>query len=347
MLYGTYLLTPAGRMQRKINKGVREAVEKYQEATRKLQQTTADGDQAIQYIKDYCYSYLSWVPGGRQFIDAAFQDIETLRTNHRDEVNQIIVDTYKQFQTLSKSNLSLKTGSEALDVLADMSKKLGNLADYASADILDNHPQIKARLGRSLDQLKEMGEQYGPEAKEKAEKTMEQIKEIVGNVFSSDNLDRARRVLEEAMESVKKLGDEAWKKGLEQAKPYLDKNPKAKALIEDNAGDLKRGNAKELFEKAKDAVDSGNLASLEEYVKKELGEARPAGSRVSDALDLDQYFKAIPNGSEVLVKIDLLKEAAEKEKREGEKLLRDTMDEIKQVLEKRSEKAKEIVDKKN
>ena len=332
-------------MQRKINKGAREASEKYQEATRKLQQTTADGDQAIQYIKDYCYSYLSWVPGGRQFIDAAFRDIETLRTSNRDEVNQIIVDTYKQFQTLSKSNLSLKTGSEALDVLADMSKKLGNLAVDSSADILDNHPQVKAQLDRSLDQLKEMGEQYGPEAKEQAEKTLGQIKEIMGNVFSPDNLARARRILEEAMESVKKLGDEAWKKGLEQAKPYLDKNPKAKALIEDNAEDLKRGNAKELFEKAKNAVDSGNLASLEEYVKKALGEARPTGSPVSEALGLDQYFKTIPSGSEVLAKINLLKEAAEKEKGEGEKLLRDTMDEIKEVLEKRSGKAKEIVDK--
>ncbi len=42
-------------------------------------------------------------------------------------------------------------------------------------------------------------------------------------------------MINEKTEKVKKLGDQAWKKGLEQAKPYLDKNPQVKKMVEENA----------------------------------------------------------------------------------------------------------------
>ncbi|PKS11121.1 hypothetical protein jhhlp_002882 [Lomentospora prolificans] len=345
VLYGVYLLTPAGRMQRAINKGAREATLKYQEATKKLQQTTADGDQAIAYIKEYCFSYLGWIPGARPLIDSAFQDIDELRKNHGDEVNHIVSDAYKQFQTLSKGGFTMETASEAIKILTDVSKKLSDLAGDAFADILDNHPQAKEKLGGSVDQLKKMGAEYGPEAKEQVDKTFKQVKEIMGGGFSAANLDKARKIIEEKVEAVRKLGDESWKKALEQAKPYLDKNQKVKSLIEDNAEALKQGNAKELFEKAKSAIESGNLGNLEEYVNKALEKAKNKGSKLSEGLGLDEYFNMLPSGGEVLSKVSQLKEVAEKHKDEGEKLLQETMDEIKQVLEKKSEKAKEIAEK--
>jgi len=148
------------------------------------------------------------------------------------------------------------------------------------------------------------------------------------------------------VEQVKKLGDEAWQKGLEQAKPYLDKNPKIKELVEKNQDLLKQGNAKELFDKARSAVESGELGGFEDYVNDAVEKAKSKGSQLSGGWGgLDQYFKMIPSGSEILPKIQQLSEVASKHKDEGEKLLKETMEEVKQVLNKKSEKAQEIVEK--
>ncbi|KAI1364164.1 hypothetical protein F5Y08DRAFT_219932 [Xylaria arbuscula] len=340
-LYGVFLLTPSGKMHRTINKGAREVHQKYDEAAKKLQSQTPNVDQAIQYMKEFAYSYVSWVPGGRQYVDTVFKDVETLKENHRDEVNQIVSDAYKQFQDLSKSGLSMETASKAYSILADLSKKFGKLAGGALTDILDNHPQAKEKFGGSIDQLKQMGENYGPEAKKQVDQTWNEVSEILGGGLSASNLDRARRLVQDKIEQVKKLGDEAWKKGLEEAKPYLEKNPKVKELIEKNADALKQGNAKELFDQAKKAVESGNTGALEDYVNK----AKSKGEQAASSFGLEQYFKMIPNGSEILEKVNQLREVAEKHRDEGEKLLKETMDELKQVLEKKSEKAKDIADK--
>ncbi|RYP09577.1 hypothetical protein DL765_008387 [Monosporascus sp. GIB2] len=345
LIYGAYYVSPSGKLIRTINKGSKEASKKYQEASQKLQSTTPDADQAINYIKEFCYSYVTWVPGGRQAVDAVFKDVDTLRQNHRDEVNQLVNDAYRQFQDLSKSGLSMETASKAFDILADLSKKFGNLAGDALTDILDNHPQIKQRFGGSLDQLKQMGEEYGPEAKRQVDQTWQQIKEIMGSGLTAANLDKARRLVEEKVEQVQKLGDEAWKKGMEQAKPYLDKNPKVKELIEKNEGALRRGNVTALFQEAKKAVESGNTGDLEKYVNDAVEKSKSKGSQLSSGMDLEQYFNMIPNGSDILSRVSQLREVAEKHADEGEKLLRETMDELKQVLEKKSQKAKEIIDK--
>lgn len=347
LIYGVYYVSPSGKLLRGINKGSKEANKKYKEASQKLQSSTPDADQAINYIKDFCYSYVTWIPGGRQVVDATFKDVDTLRKNHGDEVNQIVNDAYRQFQDLSKSGLSLETASKAFEILADLSKKFGSVAGDALTDILDNHPEAKQKFGGSIDQLKQMGDQYGPEAKKQVDQTWQQVKEIMGGGLSAANLDKARRVVEEKVEQVKKLGDEAWKKGLEQAKPYLDKNPKVKELIEKNESALKQGNASELFQNAKKAVDSGDLGGFEKYVNGAVDKAKSKGSQLSAGAGagLEQYFDKIPNGSEILSKVNQLREAAEKHSDEGQQLLKETMDELKQVLEKKSQKAKEIIDK--
>ncbi|KAI0127875.1 hypothetical protein BJ170DRAFT_627230 [Xylariales sp. AK1849] len=345
VLYATYLFTPSGRMSRTINKTAKEASKKYQEASKKLQENTPDADQTIDYIKTFCYSYVAWVPGGRQYVDAAFKDFETVRQNNREEADQFLNDAYKQFQDLAKSGLSMETASKAYDVLADLSKKLGSLAGDALSDILDNHPQLKQKFGGSIDQLKQMGDQYGPEAKKQVDETWQQVRDVMAGGLSAANLDKARKLIQEKVEQVKKLGDEAWKKALEQAKPYLDKNPKIKELVEKNADALKQGNAKELFDKAKTAVESGDMGDFEGYVNNAVEKAKSKGKQLGGSSGLTQYFDMIPNGSEILSKLEQMKEVAEKHSEEGEKLVKETMNEVKQLLEKKSQKAQEILEK--
>jgi len=344
-LYGIYYVTPAGQMSRKINKTAKEVNNKYQEAAQKLQANTPDADQAIDSIKQFAYSYVGWVPGGRAYVDTAFNDFETVRKNHREEADKIVNDAYKKFQDVAKSGLSVETASKAYDVLADLSKQIGSLAGDAIGDILENHPELKEKVGGNIDQLKQMGEQYGPEAQKQVDETWKQVKDVMAGGLSATTLNKARKLIQEKVEQVKKLGDEAWKKGLEQAQPLLEKNPKVKELIEKNQDLLKSGNAKELFEKAKGAVESGELGGFEDYVNEAVEKAKSKGSQLSGNWGgIDQYFKMLPQGSEILPQLKNLSEIAEKHKDEGEKLLKETMDELKKVLKTKSEKAQEIVE---
>ncbi|KAI1121370.1 hypothetical protein F5Y10DRAFT_256491 [Nemania abortiva] len=340
-LYGIYLMTPSGKVYRTINKGAKEVNRKYNEAAKQLQSQTPDVDGAIKYMKEFAYSYVAWVPGGRQYVDTVFKDVETLKQNHRQEVNQIVSDAYNQFKELSNYGLSLETASKAYSILADLTNKFGELTGNALTDILNNHPWAKKKFGGTIEQLEEMGENYGPEAKKQVDQTWKQAKEILGGGLSAANLDKARSLVEDKIQQVKKLGDEAWNKGMEEAKPYLDKNPKIKELIEKNASALKQGNAKEVFNQVKKAVESGDMGPLENYVNK----AKSKGEQAASSLGIDQYFKMIPSGSEILEKVNQLKEVAEKHKDEGEKLLEETTEELKQVLENKLEKAKKIAEK--
>jgi len=195
-LYGIYYVSPAGQMSRKINKTAKEANQKYQEAASKLSQNTPSADQAIDYIKQFAYSYVAWIPGGRQYVDTAFKDFETVRQNHREEADQIVNDAYRQFQDVAKSGLSMETASKAFDVLADVGKKIGALAGDAIGDILENHPDLKDKVGGNVEQLKQMGEQYGPEAKKQVDETWQQVKEVMAGGLSASSLNKARKLIE-------------------------------------------------------------------------------------------------------------------------------------------------------
>lgn len=344
LAYGIYSFSPAGRTASKLNKAALEAKKKYDVAAEKLQQNSPNADQAVDAIKHFAYSYVVWIPGGRAYLDAAFKDWETVRENHKDEVDEIVNDAYKKLQDLSKSGLSLETASKAYESLLDMFKQIADLSADAISDILDNHPQVKKQFGGSIQQLQDMGRNYGPEAKKQVDETWSQIKDIFAGGFSASNIDKARKLAEDKLQQVKKLGDDAWKKGLEEAKPYLDKNPKAKELIEQNEDALKQGNMKELFDKVRSAVDSGDLGGLSKYVNGAVDKAKSKGSDVASSFGLDKYLKMITQDGEIMPKLQQIGQIAEKHKQEGEKLLKETIEELKQVLDKKSQKAKEIVD---
>lgn len=345
LLYGAYYFSPTGKIARSVNKATKETNRKYNEAAQKLQQNTPSADQTVDSIKNFCYSYVVWIPGGRQYVDTAFDDLDKVRRNNKEDADRILNDAYKHFQDISKSGLSMESLRRVYDALADLAAKLADLSTDALGDIMDNHPQLKDKFGGSIDQLKQMGDQYGPEAKKQVSETWRQVRDIAAGGLTASNLDKARKLVEDKVKEVQKLGDEAWKKGLEQAKPYLDKNPQVKELVEKNADALKQGNAKELFERAKAAVESGKMGDLEGYVNKAVEKSKSKGSQLAGGTGLEQYIGQIPNGSEILSKLQQLKEVAEKHTEEGEKLVKETMEELKKVLENKADKAEDILKK--
>jgi len=124
---------------------------------------------------------------------------------------------------------------------------------------------------------------------------------------------------------------------MEKAKPYLDKNPKVKEIIEDNTSALKQGNFQELYEKIKSAVESGSTDELEKYVKDAANKTKQSAGG-----GLDQYLKMVPGGDQVVSKLGQLQELAQKKGPEAQKLLEETMKEVGDVLSRKSEEAKKL-----
>jgi hypothetical protein len=101
-------------------------------------------------------------------------------------------------------------------------------------------------------------------------------------------VEKIMQIVQEKYEKVKQMGDKAWKKGMKQAKPYLDKNPQTKEMIEKNQDALKSGNISELSEKLKE----GNADQIQDYIKQATEKAKNGGM----GKNMEQYMKMIPGG---------------------------------------------------
>ncbi|KAM7188575.1 hypothetical protein V8F33_010540 [Rhypophila sp. PSN 637] len=355
LLYGAFLMTPSGKAIRNINKVTKEANAKYQEAVSTLKAKTPNTDEAISNIKQFCYSYVGWIPGGRQYVDTAFKDLESVREANREETDKLVNDAYRKFQDIAKSGLSIEALTKTYDALKDLSQQLARMAGKSVDQILDNHPELKEQFGGSVEQLKQMGEQYGPEAKKMVDDTWNQLGAVMAGGFSAANVNKIRKLIEEKSQQLRKFGDQAWDKGMEQAKPYFDKNPKLKELIMDNQKALKDGNVATLFNRVKSAAESGDLGSLQEYVKSTVDKAKKSASSSSSmtgsmiggggAFASLAQFMGGQQANSLKEHISVLSKVIEEHASEGEDLLKETRDELKKLLEDKAKKAQKIVEK--
>ena len=351
LLYGIYTFTPSGRAASKINKAAKDANKKYQQAASTLKEKTPSTDQAVDAVKNFCYSYVAWVPGGKQYVDAAFKDFDSIREKHGDDVDKLVAEAYGKFQDIAKSGLSMESATKTYDALTELAQKLARLAGSAADQILENHPQLKDKVGEPISQLKQMGDEYGPEAKKMVDETWDQVSEVLAGGFTAANADKVRKIVEEKVQKMKKFGEQAWQKGMEQAKPYLDKSPKVKELIEKNQDVLKNGDVSGLWKQVKAAADSGDSGKLEEYVKGAVEKAKSAGGKAKGSLmesggvaGLGQLLGGKDTVGEIQKHIEVLSEVVENHSAEGKKLLEETRDDLKRLLEDKAKKAQGIVD---
>ncbi|KAL5387126.1 hypothetical protein DPSP01_003736 [Paraphaeosphaeria sporulosa] len=309
--------------------------------TKKLKEATPEPNEALDWLRDASKSYAVLIPGASGYIDTAFKDLDDIRSKHGDEVDNIVREAYSELQGVAKNgDISILTAKRAWDIIVKHLGRIGDLAGDSAQQIMDNHPQLKEKVGGNIDKLKEYGDKYGPEAKKEADRTWQQIQDVVKTGLSAENVTKIQKIVQEKVDKMKQLGDEAYKKGLEQAKPYLDKNPKVKELVESNADALKSGNVSELYNKIKKAVESGDMGDLESYVKNAASKAKESGFG-----GLDKYLGQIPGGDQIIPKLTQLQEAAEKHGDEAQKIIKDAVSEISEILKKKSSEAEKLAEK--
>jgi uncharacterized protein Yka (UPF0111/DUF47 family) len=310
-------------------------------AAKKIKEATPEPNEALDWLRSMAMSYAAFIPGARGYVDAAFKDIDAIRQKHGDEVDKIVRDAYDDLRDIANDGeLSLLTAQKAWNVIVKHLGRIGDLAGDAAQQIMDNHPQLKEKVGGNLDTLKEMGKQYGPEAKKEVDRTWDQIADIVKTGVSAANIKKIQDLVQEKTEKLQKLGEQAWDKGMEKAQPYLEKNPEVKKLIEENADTLKKGNVNDMYEKVKKAVESGDMGDLQSYVKSAAGKAKDSGFG-----GMDKYLEKIPGGDQIIPKLTQLSQVAEKHGDEAQKILKDTIKEISEVLKKKGDEAAKVAEK--
>ena len=298
-----------------------------------MKDSAPEPNELLKWFRSTATSYAAFIPGAKSYVDSAFNDLDKIEQKHRGKVDDIVREAYSDMREATKSGLTIETAHKTWEILQKHLGKLSELASDASGEILDNHPKLK-KVGGNIDQLKQMAESYGPEAKEQVNKTYDQIKEILKNSSGTDAADKIRKVVEENIEKLKGMGDQAWKKGLEKAQPYLDKNPEIKKVVEENSDALKQANFGELFEKIK----NGDVSDLKEYAKKAGEKAKSSGV----GKNIQEYINLIPGGHEIVPKLQKLNEAVKKHGGEADKLAKEAYKEIAEILSKKADEVEDL-----
>jgi vacuolar-type H+-ATPase subunit H len=310
-------------------------------AKRKVQETVPqDPSEALKWLRQTAGSYAAFVPGASGAVDSAFDELDKIHESHGKEVDAIVSECYDELKQVGRKGMSAETVKEGAEVLSKHLRRIYELAGSTVEEMLDRHPELRDKLGEPAKQLKQMGERLGPEANKIVDDAWKQASEIVtsgGSVVSAENVSKIQKLIQDATERVRKLGDEAWDKAMQDAKPYLDKNPKVKELLEQNTKALKQGDMKQLVQQVKNATDSGQTTGLEDYIRKSVDKVQSGGLG-----GLQEYMKKIPNGDQIVPNLSKLQEVAQKHGKEAEELFMSTLSELSQVLSKKIEEAKNL-----
>jgi len=314
------------------------------DAFAKTTQYAPEPGQAVQWLKETVTSYTRYIPGASTYVDRAFDDLEKIRARHESEVDEIVQETYYELKNVTKSGFTAESASQAWEVISATFVRIGQLAGDAFEDIIENHPQLKEKIGGQYSQLKQMGEQYGPEAKKQVDETWNEIQNILKSGFSMDSFSKIQKLVQDKSQQIQKYGDQAWQKGIEQAKPILDKSPQLKELVESNKEKLLKGDLSQLWQKLQEAGKSGNSDDLTKFVKEQVSKASQSASGSSSS-GIEQLLNMIPGGSDIGGTLQQLQEIGQKHGKEAEGLVMSAVDEIKKVLSSKMEEAQKLKDK--
>lgn len=331
---------------RSVVNSIHSAKSTANDAFAKTTQYAPEPGQAVQWLKETVTSYTRFIPGASTYVDRAFDDLEKIRARHEGEVDEIVQETYYELKNVTKSGFTAESASQAWEVISATFVRIGQLAGDAFEDIIENHPQLKEKIGGQYSQLKQMGEQYGPEAKKQVDETWNEIQNILKSGFSMDSFSKIQKLVQDKSQQIQKYGDQAWQKGIEQAKPLLDKSPQLKELVESNKEKLLKGDLSQLWQKLQEAGKSGDSNDLTKFVKEQVSKAsQSASSSSGSSSGIEQLLSMIPGGSDVGSTLQQLQEIGQKHGKEAEGLVMSAVDEIKKVLSSKMEEAQKLKDK--
>lgn len=304
-------------------------------------------NEAIQWLEETVKGYTKMIPGSQQYVDSAFKDLETINEQHGPEVEKIVKDAYDQLKDATKNGASFETAVAAWAVLQSTLTRIGHLAKDAGQDIMKNHPDLQKKFGGQFEQLQKMGEQYGPEAKKQVDDVYKQIQDIAKGGLSSDTFKKIQDLVQQKSEELKKMGGQAYSKGMEEAKPYLDKYPKIKEFVEKNKDQLQQGNVAEMWQKLKSVAEKGDTDEAMKYLQEQVDNVKNKASSKGSQMpgSVSALLGSFPGADELGDKFKALQELYSKRGKEAEDLIKSAVSDVKKVLEKHVDEGQKLAEK--
>lgn len=182
---------------------------------KKLKESSPEPNKALEWLRSTAKSYAAFIPGGAGYVESVFDDLDAVRNKHGKEVDNIIEEAYAELKGISQEGMSVTTATKAWDILQKHLKRIGDLAGDAAGDIINNHPALKEKVGGNLDQLKQMGEKYGPEAKKQVDETWDQIRDVLKSGMSTSTIPKIQSLVQEKVQKMQELGGKVWDQGME------------------------------------------------------------------------------------------------------------------------------------
>ncbi|KAI4266509.1 MAG: hypothetical protein L6R35_006939 [Caloplaca aegaea] len=314
--------------------------------SQQIKESNPEPSEALRWLRSTAQSYASLIPGARGYVDAFFDDLDAIHKKHGPEVDNIVKEAYNELKgTVSSEGMSIASATKSWDLLQKYMSRIGDLAGDASEDILNNHPALKEKVGGNISQLKQMGDNYGPEAKKQVEETWTQVQDILKNGVSASTIPQIQSLVQDKLQKIREMGDKLWDKGMEKAKPMLEKSPEVKKIVEENKEQLKQGNVQELYENIRDSVQSGNTDKLKEYVNNTVNKAKNSTSGGSSGGGIEHYLQMIPGGGAIVPQLTKMYQIAQEHGDEAEKIAKEAVHEIEDVLKRRVDEAQELAKK--
>jgi hypothetical protein len=273
----------------------------------------------MSYFRSIAKSYGGLIPGASAYIDPMFDSLDELKRTHGEETEKIIKGTYDEIkETVSKGGFDLKTGEKVVEILKRRAVEVEELGRKVGTDflkpVIDKNPQLKEAVGGSYDQLKGMVEEYGPEAKDKYDDTVKQIKKIAAAGLTAASIKQVKDLVDQKTKEIKELGEkagrDAWDKASKQAKPFLEKLPDVKKSLDENMKVLVGSGGKsiqEIYDKVKEVAEKGgdkkSVEELQNMIKEKAKQAsQGSGMNWDDAWkSLEGYIKKLPGGDKVCI----------------------------------------------
>ena len=196
---------------------------------------TPDANTALSTLKEAAQKYASFIPGARQYVDSAFKDLESIKQKHGEEVDKVVNEAYGELRDVSKKGMNFEAATEMYSILSKHMETLFNLASDAGEDILNNHPELKEKLGGSTDQLKQLGEKYGPKARQQIDETWKQVQDIINTGLNPSNIEKIRSLVQDKMKEIRRMGEEVYKDGKQEVQKGKEEAKSAAGEIKDQA----------------------------------------------------------------------------------------------------------------
>jgi len=355
-----------------------DAIKAAQEVKETVSEYTPSPKATKDFVGSVVKSYAKSIPGVGPFVEQAWAQLEELSNEHGDEVEHIITDTYYQLKKLTtdkNAKLDAKTGDKALQIIQKAIDKASELAPKLGNEILDKNPEIRDAFKSQLDDLEELVKNNGgPEAKQLLEETYSKIKDTISSKgVSPTSVATIASLLANKLSEAKEIANEAgsaassaaWEAAAKAAGPALKKMPEIKDLLDEHSTIIKTvagaGGAKlvkEIYDQVQSVADSGfdkkSVEKLTTFIKDKVAEAsssseggKKVGGKILEMAQSKFDVSSIPGADKLFDNIPsfaTLQTLVKEHGPEVEHLMEETYTEIEEVLVKKVDEAKKIVD---